>query len=266
MSYIYDEDKLKFHFFYWVTCFLRVGVLITTYIQERLDYASANLDALYGGVTLRVLLGIDYVYIIVCLCFTLAQLFGLQRRTKYGWACTIGVSLVNIIYCVYYFAFYFEDLAVEDAGRCTGIFAYSAFVLIYYIRRKPLFFSEMMPQIASSSSLEKKRFSQNDTYLCPYCKTAIPKDSMICDHCGKPVEGLMNNGVRQPETLKEKTARNIDDSNETKTISDSSLNAQIGKNNIEETKYQLEQYKSLFESGLITEEEYSSLKKKLLGI
>lgn len=272
MKYIIDERKLKFHYFYWATSFIRFGGFLNEYIKEKVQYATLSPNSLYGGVPIRTLFFIDCVFFILGLIFTLGEMFGLFNRHAYGWICVMAESILFIPFFVYIIAFYYPDMEIGEIGGCVGAIIVSVFIMVYYYLRKPLFSIGVNTTTYSQQKESIRKINGSDvssdneaTTKCIHCGNYIPKDSLFCDCCGKSIENKPVLSKQQIEALADKLVQirdgiDLQEDNQNEVESDSK------DKEFEEIRNRLEQYKSMFEDGLITQEEYSQLKSKLLNL
>ena len=253
MDYIYDESKLKFHYFFWATGFLRVLSYIGVYIQEKMQFVTLHPSQLYGRLTYRDIYTIDCIFLFAWLVIEIIMLIGLPKRHLYAWFAVFAMALLDIVYAVYTLCFFFETDGGTALGKFFGLVIWSVFIALYYLFRKPLFWPE--------KAIDRHYLAYT---LCPQCKRHIPNDSLFCDHCGrkvadKPLQPMENNLTNNNRAMKV----NIDVPAGDNHIQESKNGKDV---DYEDIKRKLEHYKAMFDEGLISQEEYNLLKSKLLGI
>jgi len=110
---------------------------------------------------------------------------------------------------------------------------------------------------SNKSSRKTKSVNETERLYCPSCYAEVNEEDIFCGECGyqliieeeietTPIEKI--NQAKQTKLVKEKVK-------EIKSPPETSL-----------TKDQLKEYKQLFDEGLISEEEYTALKKKALNL
>ena len=109
----------------------------------------------------------------------------------------------------------------------------------------------------SSGSYPNNKKAIKERLYCPSCYAEVNEEDIFCGECGyqliieeeietTPIEKI--NQAKQTKLVKEKV-KEIKSTPETSS-----------------TKDQLKEYKQLFDEGLISEEEYTALKKKALNL
>lgn len=166
--YCIEETPLKFHTFY--------------------RYVSMPIGALTAIISVfSYIVNMDNAYYLIDIFFSLVQaaacataFFGFMNWKSYAWY-AVMVNLANsVIYAIVVLGinimFATGDIAYSF-GTVIGSAITSALIMIYYNKRKPLFFGTPAPTAHSVNFSEPVR-------VCPECGNPVTSVGNFCTNCG----------------------------------------------------------------------------------
>lgn len=169
--YIKEKTPLKYHkFSRWVG--LPLGILLNLFVALNMLLAEEQLN--WGH-------AIDLTYSALAVILGLTAFIGFFRWTPASWYAAMGIQVCSI---VYYFAVllitarFAPDGIASALGTLLGGGAVSVLIMVYYAKRRPLFFPQEVPvQMECGSDTASVLF-------CRKCGERLAEGSRFCCRCG----------------------------------------------------------------------------------
>lgn len=169
--YLVEENTpLKYHkFCRWVSLPLSIVLNLVT-VFTMLGTAELN-----WGHT------VDLTYNALAVILALVAFIGFFRWTHASWYAVMGIQVCTIIYSfavLVITALYSPDETASALGGLLGSGIVSVLIMVYYTKRRALFFREMVPKQPESG------FDATSALFCRKCGQQMSAGSRFCCHCG----------------------------------------------------------------------------------
>ena len=189
------ETPLKYHYFLCVVLWLTVVSLCTSQIdaiKETINgLGNSPSDALnlinIGGTLFSLAL------LLPSILLRFFAALGLWRLKRYSWFCVIIVhyyEAVMLFVCTCILALgHSKELALVSLAFCIIAIAYAIPIHIYYVKRKPLFFS--FGRNGDSDGDVPAELS-SELRFCRQCGNKLAPGSSFCGKCGTQISSPEN--------------------------------------------------------------------------
>lgn len=150
---------------------------------------------------------VDYTYLILSVILAAVIFLGFYSFSSYAWYCLMGYLGIEIAYETFYLVMCILYLPAEITSQAINLITtaiITTLIIIYYIKRKPLFFPRTqtvgqaaapstcpIPVVESpeepplvESSLETEPLSEQLVRFCTNCGTPLNSDYVFCPNCG----------------------------------------------------------------------------------
>ena len=170
-----SKTPLKFHFFIY---YVRMPL---TFILAFFTLVSNFGVFTYSGEFL-VIFVIDWSFQILQLVFAAGSFDGFRHWKKHGWYFQISLCILSVVQYLYLCilsAIYVPEENIQQTASLTSAFIINLLIILYYCKRKPLFFNE--------SNIDK--ISQNkDVKYCTVCGQKMKLGEKYCCLCGNKMK------------------------------------------------------------------------------
>lgn len=174
--YLRETTPLKYHkFLRWfglpLSLLLNLGQVVSMLI---------NMENFYWA------MAVDLAFYLAQLVLVLTALIGFHEWKPFGWYSIVAVQWVGIGYVALVFLFNAVFLPSEIPSALGGLIGtgiVSALVLIYYNKRRPLFFLAAVP----TEYTQETNGGTAEVLYCTKCGERILDGGEFCHKCGAPV-------------------------------------------------------------------------------
>ena len=181
MTKYYDRATapLKFHKFFWYFS-LPIGFLYTFY---------ELVSDLLGMQSYHWIYTFNFVSYIIAMILDLVCFIGFFHWKAYAWYCLMvrfGFALANAFSILVISAVYSPDQVPQSVGQFIGVAAASVLIIIYYVKRKPLFIPGMAPPSPEIRPVCRSAppSPNSGPRYCRNCGSSLTPGSSYCSRCG----------------------------------------------------------------------------------
>jgi len=132
---------------------------------------------------------IDFGAFFISLALSIAAFVGFFKWAGYAWNCFMLNYLVNGLYrliIVGLYAVYLPDQLASSVGSLLGFLIVAVLVVIYYWKRRPLFFQNQSSD-SYATAVEPSWENTNPIQYCHNCGFKLHPGSEYCSGCGTPI-------------------------------------------------------------------------------
>ena len=171
--YSRDGAPLAFHTFFRYVCIpLSVLNLIGQFVLLDRSMPEAH----------TWMFAVDVLFSAVIICLLIASFIGFFKWQPYAWECTMAYLYIHLAYDVYAVilsSIYASGSVAGSSGQLLVAIAWTYGVIVYYRKRKPLFFTELADAVRPAPA-----GADLTAVRCPNCGAELPGGSRYCSECG----------------------------------------------------------------------------------